>query len=405
MCLNTYDVIVVGSGPAGSIAAWQLAKAGVAVAVLEKAALPRYKTCGGGIVGRAMQALPVDVRHVVEQDCHTAQLNVLDAGLSFTTHRPTSIVSMTMRSQFDFAILSAAQAAGAIVHQQCAVEDASFHDDFVTLDTTMGVMRAKFVVAADGALSTVARKMGFADGRRLIPALEYEVTVPSTRFDAFHSVARFDFGSIPHGYAWVFPKKDHLSIGVLSTAQRASDLKASIACYLDRLGCGSVTKVERHGFVIPIRPRRGPFVERRTLLVGDAAGFADPVTGEGISFAVRSGLLAAQSLLDGRLEQTFTEHAYSRSLAETIFPELRKGRLLARLLYDCPRLRSWAFARQGQRLCEAVTDVMAGTRQYRDLKLKPRTLLRMLIPASFKNSGDRFTQSRDGRVMNGERKR
>ncbi len=391
----SHDVIVVGSGPAGSIAAWRLAKAGVAVAVLEKASLPRYKTCGGGIVGRAMQALPVDVRQVVEQECHTAQLNVLDAGLSFTTHRSIPIVSMTMRSQFDFAILSAAQAAGALVHQRCSVENVSFHGDFVMLDTTMGAMRAKFVVAADGALSTVARKMGFADGRRLIPALEYEVTVPHNRLDAFHGVARFDFGSIPHGYAWVFPKMDHLSIGVLSTAQRESDLKSSIAHYLDRLGCGSVTEVERHGFVIPVRPRQGPFVERRTLLVGDAAGFADPVTGEGISFAVRSGLLAAQSLLDGRLQEKFTVHAYNRSLTETILPELRKGRVLARLLYDCPRIRSWAFARLGQRLCEAVTDVMAGTRQYRDLTFTPRILLRMLTP-SFKNSKDGSTPSRDG---------
>ena len=68
----TYDVIVVGSGPAGSITAWRLARAGVQVAVLEKAALPRYKTCGGGIVGRAIQAVPIDVRPVIEQDCHTA---------------------------------------------------------------------------------------------------------------------------------------------------------------------------------------------------------------------------------------------------------------------------------------------------------------------------------------------
>ena len=62
-CMNrTYDVIVVGSGPAGSIAAWRLAKVGVTVAVLEKAALPRYKTCGGGIIGRALQTLPLNIR-------------------------------------------------------------------------------------------------------------------------------------------------------------------------------------------------------------------------------------------------------------------------------------------------------------------------------------------------------
>ncbi|TKB89082.1 MAG: geranylgeranyl reductase family protein [Nitrospira sp.] len=394
----TYDVIVVGSGPAGACAAWGLAKAGVAVAVIEKAALPRYKTCGGGIVGRAMQALPLDVRHVVEQDCHTAQLNFLPAGLSFTTHRPTPIISMTMRDQFDYALLSAAQTAGAVVHQQCAVEKASFDGDVVTLTTNRGSMKATFVIAADGALSTVARTMGMADGRVLIPALEYEVTVPPDQSDRFQNTARFDFDLLPHGYAWAFPKRQHLSIGVLSMAQRGSDLKSSMARYLDLLGCGSVTQIERHGFVIPVRPRRGPFVDKRILLVGDATGFADPVTGEGISFAIRSGLMAAQSLIDGRFEEESVRSEYTRSLTETILPELRAGRWLARLLYDFPRIRSWAFSRQGQRLCEAVTDVMAGKRTYRDLVFTPRALLKHLTPHCFKRSGYRPARPRDGQA-------
>jgi len=394
--MNTaYDVIVVGSGPAGSLAAWRLAKAGVAVAVLEKAALPRYKTCGGGIVGRAMQALPVDMRHVIEQECHTAQLNVLPPGLSFTTRRPSPIVFMTMRSRFDGTLLSAAQAAGAVLHQRCALEDVSLHDDGITVVTNAGSMRAKFLVAADGALSPVARKMGLADGRTLIPALEYEVTVPHSRLDAFHGTARFDFGLLPHGYAWAFPKKHHLSIGVLSMAQRGSDLKSSMASYLTALGCGSVMSIEPHGFVIPIRPRRGPFVDKRVVLVGDAAGFTDPVTGEGISFALRSGVMAAQSLIDGNLEEESVRSTYTRTLADTILPELRTGQVLARLLYHFPRTRSWVFSRQGQRLCEAVTDVMTGKRTYRDLAFNPRTLFRMLAPQSFKHSGYRPARPRD----------
>jgi geranylgeranyl reductase family protein len=391
-----YDVIVVGSGPAGACAAWKLAKAGMAVAVIEKAALPRYKTCGGGVVGRAMQALPMDVRDVIELDCRTAQLNVLDARLSFTTHRPTPIVSMAMRDRFDFAVLSAAQAAGAEVHQRRAVENVSYHDDFVKVATDGGTMNAKFVVAADGGLGTVARKMGFADGRALIPALEYEVRVPHDRLHAFHGVARFDFGLLPHGYAWAFPKKNHLSVGVLSMARRGSNLKEAMARYLDLLGCGSAVQIERHGSVIPIRPRKGSFVEKRTLLVGDAAGFADPVTGEGISFAIRSGLMAAQSLIDMELEEESVRNAYMHSLGETILPELRSGRWLARWLYDFPRTRSWAFLRYGQRLCEAVTDVMAGKRRYRELALKPRTLLELLTPAFFKNTGYRPARPRDG---------
>ena len=395
---RTYDVIVVGSGPAGACAAWRLAKAGLSVAVIEKAVLPRYKTCGGGIVGRAMSALPMDVRQVAEQDCHTAQLNVHDAELSFTTHRLTPIVSMTMRSRFDFAILSAAQAAGAAVHQRCAVENISFHGDFVALDTSAGWMNAKFLVAADGALGTVARKMDPADGRVLIPALEYEVTIPHDLLDRFHGTARFDFGLLPQGYAWAFPKKDHLSIGVLSMAQRGNDLKQTIARYLDLLGCGFATKIERHGFVIPIRPRRGPFIDKRILLVGDAAGFADPVTGEGISFAIRSGLLAAQALIDSQLDDESARNAYTRSVTEAILPEMRTGRVLARLLYNFPRTRSWAFSQLGQRLCEAVTDVMAGKRQYRDLRFKPRTLLRLLSPIWSRNSAHRTARPHNRRA-------
>jgi flavin-dependent dehydrogenase len=331
----------------------------------------------------------------VEQDCHTAQLNFLAAGLSFTTHRPTPIVSMTMRSRFDFAILSAAQEAGTAVHQHCAVENVSFHGDFITLVTSAGSISAKFIVAADGALSTVARAMGMADGRTLIPALEYEVTVSHGRLDKFQGTARFDFGLLPQGYAWAFPKNNHLSIGVLSMTQRGPDLKQAMAQYLDQLGCGSVMQIDRHGFVIPVRPRRGSFIEKRILLVGDAAGFADPVTGEGISFAVQSGLMAARALIDGQLEDESVGSAYTGSVTQTILPELRRGRGLARVLYHFPRARSWAFSQEGQRLCEAVTDVMAGKRQYRDLAFKPRSLIELLSPKWLRSSAHRPARPRD----------
>lgn len=132
-------------------------------------------------------------------------------------------------------------------------------------------------------------------------------------------------------------------------------------------------------------------MKHRVLLVGDAAGFADPVTGEGISFAVRSGQLAAQSLVDGNLEENAVQEQYTRIVAESLMPELRAGRLLARLLYDFPRLRSWAFLQQGQRLSEAVTDVMAGTRTYCDLTGLSQALARLLTPAWIKKAGDRCT--------------
>lgn len=390
-----YDVIVIGGGPAGACAAWKLAQAGMTVAVLEKAVLPRYKVCGGGLVGRTMRSLPIDVRHVVEQECRQARLDFVSSGLSFVTQRTIPVVSMVMRSEFDRTLLSAAQAAGAAIHESCVVESLSQHDDSVTVMTAKGPMRAGFAVAADGALSPVARSIGWEDGRVLIPALEYEVIVPFDRLRRFEGTARFDFDVISRGYGWVFPKRRHLSIGVLSMDKQRHGLHAAITRYMDLLGCTSPLSVERHGFVIPVRPRKGPFAKNRVLLVGDAAGFADPITGEGISYAVRSGLLAAESLIGERSQEETVEDAYRRLVAQAILPDLRVGRILARLLYDCPRARTWVFSRQGQWLCETVTDVMAGTRQYRDL-VRPGSVFRFFTAHRLSRWMGRSSQARQG---------
>lgn len=341
------------------------------VKVLEKATLPRYKVCGGGLVSRTMQLVPIDVQEIVGHTCYQARLHFFSSGLSFITQRTTPLVSMTMRAEFDQALLSAAQAQGATVCDRCSVEKVSCHEDSITVVTTSGTMRARFVIAADGALSRVARSMQWEDGRRLVPALEYEVTVPANLLQQFEGRARFDFDIIQAGYGWVFPKRNHLSIGVLSLTSTWHELRAAIGRYLAVLGCASPSLIERHGFVIPLRPRTGSFAKHRILLTGDAAGFADPVTGEGISSAVRSGFLAAQSLIDGQLQQEVVEERYNRLVAHAILPELRAGRLLASILYHCPRLRTWVFSQQGQQLCELMTDVMAGHKRYRDF-FRPR---------------------------------
>src|SRR5205823_68793 len=106
-------------------------------------------------------------------------------------------------------------------------------------------------------------------------------------------IARFDFGAIRAGYAWVFPKRAHLTVGVLSCARRVPDLKAALARYAASLGLVPAAPPEVHGSLIPVRPRPGGFARGRVLLAGDAAGFVDPVLCEGITHAVASGRAAA----------------------------------------------------------------------------------------------------------------
>jgi flavin-dependent dehydrogenase len=222
---------------------------------------------------------------------------------------------------------------------------------------------AGFVIAADGAASAIARRAGWPDGRHLIPALEYEIQVDDRTFERFAHSPRFDVGLVPYGYAWVFPKAAHLSVGALTTRRGPINLHHQVEAYLRVIGLAP-RAVERHGFVIPLRPRSGPLVRGRVLLVGDAAGLADPVTAEGISFAVRSGRLAAEAILAGRLDPEPVAAAYRSSLVP-LLRELRVARAVARVLYQYPRTRRWLIDRIGQRFVETIADVCAGARTYR----------------------------------------
>ena len=375
-----YDVAVVGAGPAGATAALKLAEAGAHVVLLEKQELPRYKTCGGGIVGRARRLLNLDIGRVVERECRAVRLTLLQSGLSFHVQRNEPIISMTMRASLDHRLASAAQAAGAVLRTGSPVDALSCAAGYVRLVTKSGPVSAKFVIAADGVNSVVARSAGWKESRRLIPAIEAEVRLRDNAMDRHIGSARFDFDLPPHGYAWLFPKREHLSIGVLTMRRGRGGLKADYAQYLQATGIKDFVTEDRHGFVIPLSARRDGFARNRVLLVGDSAGFADPLTGEGISFAIQSGRIAAEALLAEHFDADRSLAGYERCVRGTIVRELVAARMLARLLYGTRRFRTWAFGRHGKKLTEAVTDVMMGTRSYHASLCNVRQYLRRLKP-------------------------
>jgi flavin-dependent dehydrogenase len=136
--------------------------------------------------------------------------------------------------------------------------------------------------------------------------------------------------------------------------------------------------MERHGSLIPVTARSAPFAVGRILLAGDAAGFVDPVTCEGITFAIQSGQIAARSLIGGNLRAEEVGGAYDAEIAAKILPELTAARRLATLLYDHPTLRAIIVRLYGRRLCEAVTDIMTGDRTYRQIISKPANYFKLL---------------------------
>lgn len=373
-----FDAAIVGAGPAGACTAFELARAGASVVLLEKAALPRYKTCGGGVVRRALRLLPFEVQDAIEVDCRHADLTFMESGFCFRVARRDPIISMTMRSRFDFLLVSKAAEAGASVWPACDVLDLDGQGDAVCLRTSRGTVRARQIVLASGGADTLARRAGWKEDLQRIPALEWEVHVDSRTFERFRGVPRFDFDVVPRGYAWVFPKRSHLSAGILSRGRSAVSLNHALEDYLRRIGLNGIRRIDRYGFIIASRPRKGAVARGRILLAGDAAGLVDPLTCEGITNAARSGQLAARALLESEFDPAATARAYSGKIRREILPELRVARLLSHVLDRMPRVRRWLFSRYGQAFCEVLTDVFTGERSYRELVREPRNYVKLV---------------------------
>jgi geranylgeranyl reductase family protein len=383
----TYDVVVVGAGPAGATAAFHLARAGARVALVERETLPRHKTCGGGLVARALRWLPAPVSGVTERVCHEITVGLLPRRWTLRFRRTEPLVTMTMRPALDRLLAEAAAGAGADLRTGCPVTGVEPEGRSVRLATAGGPLRAALVVAADGATGPVGRAGGWDVRRTAIPALELEAEVDDATMERFAGSARFDFGLPPEGYAWIFPKAAHLSIGVLSTRRGARGLSEALAEYLRHHGI-SPRRVARHGYLIPIRPARGPLVRRGLVAVGDAAGLVDPLTAEGISFAALSGRLAAEALVAGGLDERRTRARYQRAVARHIRPALRAARVLARIVYGPFWLQKAVYRTVGTRLGDAVADVAAGTPWYRAaLARRDRRELQTQLPETSRSGG------------------
>jgi geranylgeranyl reductase family protein len=299
--MERYDVLVAGAGPAGSATAIHLARDGVRVLLADRARFPRDKPCGGGVTGRALRQAPCAIDPVVEHVVDTFELRV-DYGRSFRRASPEPLILMTQRRGLDAYLAEQAAAAGATFRDGARVADVELGEDGVTATVGDEPVSAAVLVGADGANGVVAKAVGLDDGIIRGVALEGNAAWELLDRDRYSGTAVVELGSPKGGYGWLFPKGDHANLGVGGWASEGPHLREHLALLARAHGVDPDALTHLRGHRLPMRrigatsPAQG-----NVVLVGDAAGLVDPLSGDGIYEAFVSARLASEAILAGDL--------------------------------------------------------------------------------------------------------
>ncbi|MGH3244964.1 MAG: geranylgeranyl reductase family protein, partial [Trebonia sp.] len=302
-------------------AASAAAAAGARTIVLERAEHPRYKTCGGGLIG-ASRAAAGGLIDVPARDEVLRATITLRGGQEFTRSHGEPLLAMVVRDEFDAALLKRAEENGAEVRQRAQVRTIDQADGHATARLTDGTtVAAKVIVGADGSSGVTARHVG-AEFDQVDLGLELEIAVPDKVASQWKGRVLLDWGKIPASYGWVFPKGDRLTVGVIAARGQGEATKAYLREFVGRLGLASFEAVQDSGHLTRCRADSSPLRNGRVIVAGDAAGLLDPWTREGISFALRSGTLAGEYAAKGDLDR------YVAAINAKLVPDMRAGRTL-----------------------------------------------------------------------------
>jgi geranylgeranyl reductase family protein len=315
LVMPRYDVIVVGAGPAGSTTAYRLARAGARVCLLDRARFPRDKPCGGGLTLRAVRELPFSVDPVVEDRVDTLELG-LRYGRRWSRRADEPLVLMTQRRRLDAFL--ADQAAGAGVEFRDSAKVTGI-DPGGALTLAGERLDADVIVGADGANGITARSLGLPAHEHGV-ALEGNVSYAHVSRQRFGGRAVVELGAVPGGYAWVFPKGDHVNVGVGGWRSEGPRLRERLRELCAAFEIDEAEVRDLRGHRLPMRGASRRPVEQRVLLVGDAAGLVDPLSGDGMYEAFISGRLAAEAALDLLAGRTESLEPYAEQFAATFAP-------------------------------------------------------------------------------------
>ena len=315
--MSDYDVAVVGAGPAGAAAALAAARAGARTVLLEREQLPRYKRCGGGMIGASQAAVAVAGLDLAPLALDTVgRISFTSRGRAGFTRETAPFLPMVLRADLDAALVQLAVDAGVELHTGVTVTSYEQDDAEVRLGLREGGLTAGAVVGADGSGSRAAAHVGVVCDQ---VDLGLEAELPTPPGSGWAGRVLLDWGPVPGSYGWVFPKGDTLTVGVIGDRAQGSAMRDYYRGFVAGLGLDLATAHVDGGHLTRVRASGSPLVRGRVLVAGDAAGLLEPWTREGISFALRSGALAGAAAAGDRA-------AYPGAVERELGAEVAAGR-------------------------------------------------------------------------------
>jgi geranylgeranyl reductase family protein len=373
---SKFDVTIVGAGPSGTMAAYLLAKQGVKVLLLEKAKMPRKKICAGGITVRASTLLPFDFGECVENVIYGVRISYNLAPQRVRTY-PEPLAYMVMRDKFDYLLAEKAREAGVTLEDSREVREIQDQKERVLVNTGSGSFTTPLLVGADGANSVVVRSLGLRKGFEFGLGFNSHVEVKTEQLSQWDGLIGLDWG-IKGGYAWVFPKRTRVCVGAASSLKETKKLKPYTLKLIRSYDLGNPEEQTIQGHLIPVRKSGTPLGSQRVILLGDAAGLVDPLTGEGIYCALKSAHLAAEAILNFIQGKTVDLSAYQQAVDNQIMPEAR----IARSIQKLNSLTPWIFyyyLKNNDRVWRAFCRLLRGEKTYAGVRKSLPPPLRLLF--------------------------
>ncbi len=393
-----FDAIIIGAGPAGSMTAYFLAKAGVRVALVDAGVFPRSKPCGGGLQARALLDIPFDVSHILRATMCRMSLSF---GLRNIAARAYSqpLVYGVLRTEFDHYLLQRAVDAGACVYEGSSVRSLNVNDGApISVRVDSGEIHGNCLVGADGANSVVRKLLNTRENYFWQAAVYCEVPDACVNSRVLQQDCMLvDWGTLPSGYAWVFPKNGYVNIGAGGPFSIARHLKRYAMAFLESRSLLKHCFAEEFKFIghqLPSLTAKTRLAAGRVILVGDAAGLVDPFTGDGISFACQSARIASECIVQALSSSDIDLTEYHARITSQVADQLLWSRKLLSLSVAFPRLIPRLFY-HNDRAWETFCKTLRGEGSFQQLKRD------ILGPFEFAWNGiDWFTQMRERSILN-----